>query len=293
MVVLDRETQSGRFDQGVTMKTFKIGVKVHWKSQSAGRWKTKDGVVIGIVQANETIDTALQRLAVSPNVKLAFDAGPSARNHESYIVDVNGTLYWPRASSLDFAPSEPHKVSSTRCEKPLEPGPGCDCQQCRFRKHCVMMLETMKGSGTELASKLSAAVDEITRLHAEVAQLKNIAGNAFVAGAKWWEFRKTGATMWQSDQQDVAEEASRRGMPFRDPIESRLEAEIEEQKKEIAELKIRLGVPIEIPPSIKLSITPAMQRCAKCNEMKDCSENRGIIHGWVCKDCRDKEPLGG
>lgn len=23
---------------------------------------------------------------------------------------------------------------------------------------------------------------------------------AFVAGAKWWEYEKTGATMWQSDQ---------------------------------------------------------------------------------------------
>jgi len=32
----------------------------------------------------------------------------------------------------------------------------------------------------------------------------------FVAGAKWWEFHKTGATMWQSDQRLAEAEASQR-----------------------------------------------------------------------------------
>lgn len=30
---------------------------------------------------------------------------------------------------------------------------------------------------------------------------------AFVQGARWWEFAKTGATMWQSDQADAFDEA--------------------------------------------------------------------------------------
>lgn len=28
------------------------------------------------------------------------------------------------------------------------------------------------------------------------------------------------------------------------------------------------------------------QRCAKCGELKDSSENRGYINGWICPDCR-------
>jgi len=33
---------------------------------------------------------------------------------------------------------------------------------------------------------------------------------AFVEGAAWWEFRATGATMWQSDRSIAEEEADRR-----------------------------------------------------------------------------------
>lgn len=34
------------------------------------------------------------------------------------------------------------------------------------------------------------------------------------------------------------------------------------------------------------------QRCAKCDEMKDATENLGVVAGWVCKDCRDAEKTG-
>lgn len=33
---------------------------------------------------------------------------------------------------------------------------------------------------------------------------------AFIEGAKWWEYHKTGFTMWQSDQHDAEREAQRR-----------------------------------------------------------------------------------
>jgi hypothetical protein len=33
---------------------------------------------------------------------------------------------------------------------------------------------------------------------------------AFVAGAKWWEFKEKGATMWQSDIREAEKEAERR-----------------------------------------------------------------------------------
>ena len=33
---------------------------------------------------------------------------------------------------------------------------------------------------------------------------------AFVSGAKWWEWRKEGATMWNSDVREVEDEAEKR-----------------------------------------------------------------------------------
>ena len=33
---------------------------------------------------------------------------------------------------------------------------------------------------------------------------------AFLEGAKWWEYRQTGCTMWQSDQREAMDEAERR-----------------------------------------------------------------------------------
>ncbi len=34
--------------------------------------------------------------------------------------------------------------------------------------------------------------------------------DAFLAGAKWWEFHSTGGTMWQSDQKEVWAKACER-----------------------------------------------------------------------------------
>ena len=35
----------------------------------------------------------------------------------------------------------------------------------------------------------------------------------FVAGAAWWEFHSTGATMWQSDRRLAEDEATKRYPP--------------------------------------------------------------------------------
>ena len=50
------------------------------------------------------------------------------------------------------------------------------------------------------------------RLDATLALLGKMSDlqRAFVQGAKWWEWQKTNATMWQSDQNLAAEEAIRR-----------------------------------------------------------------------------------
>ena len=49
---------------------------------------------------------------------------------------------------------------------------------------------------------------------------------AFVQGAQWWEYKQSGATMWQSDQNDASDEAERRlasgtlGVSVREQMES-------------------------------------------------------------------------
>lgn len=121
---------------------------------------------------------------------------------------------------------------------------------------------------------------EVARLKAEQGSARRMAGeqwkravdyesalgDAFVAGAKWWEYERSGGfTMWQSDQQEAAEEAARRGMPFRPSFEeylhrqidrlteilqaaeteiARLETELDRERKLVAEMdrqRIQMG----------------------------------------------------
>ena len=53
----------------------------------------------------------------------------------------------------------------------------------------------------------------IAELEAELARVQGIAFGGFVAGAKWWEYKKTGATMWGSDV-DEAEKAASERYPY-------------------------------------------------------------------------------
>lgn len=72
--------------------SFKVGDEVRWCSQAQGSSKQKQGRVIEVVPAGEI-----------PN-----DIGgvSSPRNHESYVVHVGSTLYWPRVSHLKMASGE-------------------------------------------------------------------------------------------------------------------------------------------------------------------------------------------
>lgn len=56
---------------------------------------------------------------------------------------------------------------------------------------------------------------------------------SFVAGAAWWEFEKTNATMWASDK-DRAWEAGARKFPFR-YVDHREDVDVVEQMREIAD----------------------------------------------------------
>ena len=68
------------------------------------------------------------------------------------------------------------------------------------------------GAYENLRAKLDAATSE--------------KGNAFVEGAKWWEWMKTGAMMLQGDQTTAVCEAAQRKYDFRPMLEQELEAKL-------------------------------------------------------------------
>lgn len=70
---------------------------------------------------------------------------------------------------------------------------------------------------------------------ARIAALEASNGNAFVAGAKWWEWQKSNATMWQSDQQSAFEEAKRRGFVFKPILETFFDEKIAALEAQLAE----------------------------------------------------------
>ena len=50
---------------------------------------------------------------------------------------------------------------------------------------------------------------ELQQRRDALASAEEIARRAFVCGAKWWEWEKTGATIWPSDQARASEAAPR------------------------------------------------------------------------------------
>jgi hypothetical protein len=63
----------------------KVGDLVVWDSQSDGKSRTKQGVIVEVIPPGKR-----------PNLR---GAG-SARKYESYLVRVGGRIYWPRVIHL-------------------------------------------------------------------------------------------------------------------------------------------------------------------------------------------------
>lgn len=76
---------------------FRVGNVVEWTSQAAGRPTTKRGEIVAIVPAGES---CLRH--VPKGLRTQRLGGGFPRNHDSYIVNVNGQAYWPRVSHLAF-----------------------------------------------------------------------------------------------------------------------------------------------------------------------------------------------
>lgn len=83
------------------MSKFKVGVNVYWTSQANARTKRKHGTIVAIVPAGcapeHSIPDGLRRVS-------SYGFG---RNHDSYIVAVQGTAYWPRVSALRRVEEQP------------------------------------------------------------------------------------------------------------------------------------------------------------------------------------------
>lgn len=91
MVEVHLGTRAHNSGKGGGMKTtgFKIGDTVEWTSQSHGYEKTKRGKIYCVIPENAE---------VSMYASLRMPGLP--RNHESYVVNADGKLYWPRVSAL-------------------------------------------------------------------------------------------------------------------------------------------------------------------------------------------------
>lgn len=83
---------------------------------------------------------------------------------------------------------------------------------------------------------------------------------AFVAGAKWWEFVSTGGTMWGADQHRAHAEAERRFPHAPAPWEIALQKEIDERDAEIARLRAEVAVANDARVTIRDCF-----HCLKCD----------------------------
>ena len=77
---------------------FNVGDKVTWTSQAGGRTKTKVGIVEYVICAHDEFprDITDFREILRKNSFVV----PFTRNHDSYIVNVDGVRYHPRVSGL-------------------------------------------------------------------------------------------------------------------------------------------------------------------------------------------------
>jgi hypothetical protein len=74
--------------------TFRRGDRVTWASQAGGHVTTKTGTVVAVVPAGVSPFAVSWRM----NLRARFDGDP--RPHESYVVRVADSAYWPRVAWL-------------------------------------------------------------------------------------------------------------------------------------------------------------------------------------------------
>ena len=80
---------------------WEVGTVVTWRSQSAGTWKEKTGVIVARVPPHADVNEMTYGHA--RRVRIGNPGMP--RDHVSYVVRADGRLYWPRVILLRPAAS--------------------------------------------------------------------------------------------------------------------------------------------------------------------------------------------
>ena len=87
--------------------TFKIGDKVKWQSQANGGWTEKKGIIIAVVPIKGKPADVLPDYAGSKYRTTIDPRSLGCRQHQSYVVLVDGKtdkatpiMYWPVVSRL-------------------------------------------------------------------------------------------------------------------------------------------------------------------------------------------------
>lgn len=80
----------------------KLGDKVEWTSQAGGVVAMKMGNIVLVIPANTPLQNEMLRNSDLGLQELRWEfSDPSkSRSHESYLVQVEDRLYWPRVSGL-------------------------------------------------------------------------------------------------------------------------------------------------------------------------------------------------
>ena len=84
-----------------------------------------------------------------------------------------------------------------------------DCTAGKAEAEYYGLKADLQTAGTSIAA-LEHDADEIDNEREKRRKAEHALVSAFVQGAKWWEYHKEGATMWQSDQGLALTEAERR-----------------------------------------------------------------------------------
>jgi len=98
-----------------------------------------------------------------------------------------------------------------------ELGLGPYCQDCWDKQQAGFIAND--GTADDLRRQLAEAKAARDTAERNAALAKSAACEAFVRGAKWWEYEKAGATMWQSDQNLALAAAANTGYPFTPHLE--------------------------------------------------------------------------
>ena len=102
-------------------------------------------------------------------------------------------------------------------------------------------------------------------------------GEAFVAGVSWWEFHKTGATLWSSDRDLAEQEAAKRNYDFRPSYTKYLEAQLEERDRFIQTLQNQLT----LQKGDTSELSELLQLAVECSECDLATYGLGAVGGYA------------